>query len=128
MKSKFKYIAAVMFMASALLFFQGCKKDILENTDKTRLNETTQWAGESNADIFLNDIYNNLPNYYNAPENLDNFTDDNDAGFYYGSWNFKQGNIDVSSTNYGIWGSASGPADLDRLNWSDAYKTIRKCN
>ncbi|MES2109754.1 MAG: RagB/SusD family nutrient uptake outer membrane protein, partial [Bacteroidota bacterium] len=92
MKSKFKYTAAVMFIAGALLSFQGCKKDILENTDKTRLNETTQWAGESNADIFLNDIYNNLPNYYNSPENLDNFTDDNDAGFYYGSWNFKQGN------------------------------------
>ncbi|MES2109753.1 MAG: RagB/SusD family nutrient uptake outer membrane protein, partial [Bacteroidota bacterium] len=33
-----------------------------------------------------------------------------------------------SSTNYGIWGGAAGPADLDRLNWSDAYKTIRKCN
>lgn len=105
----------------------ACKK-VLENTDKSRLTEDTQWSGEGNADIFLNDIYNNLPDLYNAPENLDNFTDDNDAGFYYGSWNYKQGNIDASSTYYGIWGSACGPADVSRFNWTDDYKTIRKCN
>jgi len=128
MKSKFKYTAAILFIAGALLSFQGCKKNILENTDKSRLNEVTQWSGESNADVFLNDIYGNLPNYYNSPENLDNFTDDNDAGNYYGSWNFKQGNIDASSTNYDVWGTTVGPADLNKLNWADSYKTIRKCN
>lgn len=106
----------------------SCKKDFLENADKTKLTDDTQWASEGNADIFLNDIYNNLPDLYNAPENLDNFTDDNDAGFYYGSWNFKQGIINPASTNYSIWGGDAGPADISRFNWTDAYNTIRKCN
>ncbi|OCX53001.1 glycan metabolism protein RagB [Mucilaginibacter sp. PPCGB 2223] len=120
-----------LFVISAILataVLAGCKKDILDNTNKASLTETTQWASEGNADIFLNDIYNNLPNLYNAPENLDNFTDDNDAGIYYSSWNWKQGILDASSTNYSIWGSSVGPADINRYNWTDAYTTIRKCN
>jgi len=105
----------------------SCTK-VLDNTDKTRLTEETQWSSEGNADIFLNYIYNNLPDMYNSPENLDNFTDDNDAGFYYGSWTFKQGIIDPASTYYVIWGGNAGPADISRFNWSDAYATIRRCN
>ncbi len=88
----------------------------------------TQWASEGNADIYLNDLYNNLPDMYNSPENLDNFTDDNDAGFYYGSNNYKQGIVNPASTNYSIWGGQAGPADINRFNWTDAYSTIRKCN
>ncbi len=107
--------------------FSSCDKS-LDNLEKSRLTEETQWANDDNADLFLNEIYNNLPLLYNDAENLDNFTDDNDAGFYYGSWNFKQGNIDPASTNYSIWGSAVGPADLNRHNWPACYATIRKCN
>ena len=105
----------------------SCEK-ILDNTSKTTLTEDTQWSGEGNADIFLNDIYNNLPDMYNSPENLDNYTDDNDAGFYYGSWNYKQGIVDPSSTNYSIWGGSASTADISRFNWTDDYATIRKCN
>lgn len=114
------------FLAVAVI--TGCKKNILTNVQKSSLNETTQWANPSNADIFLNDIYNNLPNLYNSPESLDNFTDDNDAGIYYASWNWKQGIVDATSTNYSIWGSQSGTSDIDRYNWGAAYTTIRKCN
>ena len=106
----------------------SCRKNILDNTNKASLTEATQWSSQGNADIFLNDIYNNLPNLYNSPENLDNFTDDNDAGIYYGSWSWKQGILDQSSTNYSIWGGTAGPADINRYNWTDAYSTIRKCN
>ena len=81
----FLFYSCILIIAICLY---SCKKDFLENTDKTKLTDDTQWASEGNADIFLNDIYNNLPDLYNAPENLDNYTDDNDAGFYYGSWNF----------------------------------------
>ncbi len=34
-----------------------------------------------------------MPDIYAQPENLDNFTDDNDAGFYYNSWKYKDGNL-----------------------------------
>src|SRR3569833_528064 len=99
-KNKIKNV--VICTAILLTSIAGCKKDILSNSNKSSLIETTQRASESNADIFLNDVYNNLPNLYNSPENLDNFTDDNDAGIYYSSWNFKQGIIDESSTYYSV--------------------------
>jgi hypothetical protein len=124
-KNYFLLYGCVLLLAVGLY---SCKKDFLDNTDKTKLTDVNQWASEGNADIFLNDIYNNLPDMYNSPENLDNFTDDNDAGFYYGSWNFKQGIVNPASTYYVIWGGDAGTADISRFNWTDAYNTIRKCN
>jgi len=126
--NKYKIVSVVICAIVMLTALWGCKKDVLANSDKANLTETTQWADQANADIFLNDVYNNLPDLYNSPENLDNFTDDNDAGIYYSSWTFKQGNIDATSTYYSIWGSACGVADLNRFNWTDDYTTIRKCN
>ncbi len=117
----------VIVCSILLLYGVSCSKT-LDNTDKTKLTPDVQWSSEGNADIFLNYIYNNLPDMYNSPENLDNFTDDNDAGFYYGSWTFKQGIIDPASTYYVIWGGNAGPADINRFNWPDAYTTIRRCN
>jgi hypothetical protein len=117
----------IIVCSIVLLFGVSCSKT-LDNTDKTKLSGDVQWSSEGNADIFLNYIYNNLPDMYGSPENLDNFTDDNDAGFYYGSWAFKQGIIDPASTNYSIWGGTAGPADISRHNWADAYTTIRRCN
>jgi hypothetical protein len=124
-KNYFLLYGCILLLAVGLY---SCKKDFLDNTDKTKLTDVNQWASEGNADIFLNDIYNNLPDMYNSPENLDNFTDDNDAGFYYGSWNFKQGIVNPASTYYVIWGGDAGTADISRFNWTDAYNTIRKCN
>jgi hypothetical protein len=123
-------ILNLLLTASLLAYLSGCNEDdYLENTNKSVLTDETQWKSESNADIYLNDIYNNLHDFYDyCPENLDNFTDDNDAGFYYTSWNWKQGIVDPSSTNYTIWGGKTGPACLDRLNWAAAYSSIRKCN
>ena len=100
--------------------------DFLENVSKTNLTDVTMWASEGNADIFLNDIYNGLPIKSNEPENLDNFTDDNDAGFYYTSYNWKKGIVDPSSGNFDVWGGTSGPTDW--ANWSSTFTKVRKCN
>ncbi|MBS1564905.1 MAG: RagB/SusD family nutrient uptake outer membrane protein, partial [Bacteroidetes bacterium] len=58
-----------------LLGLLSCDKN-LDNQQKTSLDDNTQWASESNADIFLNDVYGQLPDMYSQPETLDNFTDD----------------------------------------------------
>lgn len=104
----------------------SCNKQFLENTDKTKLTDATQWSTEGNADLFLNDIYNTLPNYWNQPENLDNYTDDNDAGFYYTSYNWKQGIISPAANDYTVWGGITGSGDL--TNWPAIFINIRKCN
>jgi hypothetical protein len=106
--------------------FFSCTKDFLENTDKTQLTDELQWSSEGNADIFLNDIYGSLPNYWNQPENLDNFTDDNDAGFYYTSYNWKQGIVSPAGTDYTVWGGITGSGDL--TNWPAIFTAVRKCN
>jgi len=106
----------------------SCDKN-LDNENKTSLNDNTQWASESNADLFLNDVYDQLPDMYSQPENLDNFTDDNDAGFYYNSWKYKDGNLDPASTNYTLFGGgATGVQTVSRYNWPALYTSIRKCN
>src|SRR4051812_3273949 len=92
------------FMALLVMTAMSCKKDFLDNTNKTNLTDDTQWASEGNADIYLNDIYNGVPNKGNEPESLDNYTDDNDAGFYYTSWNWKKGIVSPSSGNFDVWG------------------------
>jgi len=112
-----------------LVSIYSCKDSVngfLDNQNKSKLTDNTQWESEGNADIFLNNIYGSLPNYWNQPENLDNFTDDNDAGFYYTSWNWKKGIVDPSASWYGVWGGTTGPADL--TNWDSTYTYVRKCN
>jgi hypothetical protein len=114
-----------MLLIGGMPFF-SCTKDFLENTDKTQLTDEMQWSSEGDADIFLNDIYGSLPNYWNQPENLDNFTDDNDAGFYYTSYNWKQGIVSPAGTDYTVWGGITGSGDL--TNWPAIFTAIRKCN
>jgi len=106
----------------------SCDKS-LNNQQKTSLDDNTQWVSESNADIFLNDVYDQLPDIYSQPENFDNFTDDNDAGFYYNSWKYKDGNLDPASNNYTLFGGgATGIGTISRCNWPAIYTSIRKCN
>lgn len=83
-----------IFIGCILLSTFSCKKDFLDNPEKTRLTDANQWQSEGNADIFLNDIYNDLSNKWNTPNNLDNYTDDNDYGFYLISYRSRQGILD----------------------------------
>ncbi len=120
-------ITSSLFLIGLLLMITfSCKKDFLENVSKTNLTDATQWASEGNADIFLNDIYGNLPNKGNEPENLDNFTDDNDNGFYYTSWNWRNGIVTPTSGGFDVWSGQCGPVDW--ANWSSTYMKVRKCN
>src|SRR5205085_1822316 len=126
MKSR-KYILYAC-LATAFFGLFACDKH-LDNVSKTGLTDPTQWASESNADIFLNDVYDQLPDMYSQPETLDNFTDDNDAGFYYASWKYKDGILDPSQSNYGLFGGgAVGVATISRYNWAALYTSIRKAN
>nr|AGU10173.1 Starch-binding associating with outer membrane [uncultured organism] len=127
MKPYIKNIIHTCLLA-ATVGLSSCDKD-LDNESKTNLTDATQWVSESNADIFLNDVYDQIPDIYSQPENLDNFTDDNDGGFYYASFKYKQGILDPAATNYTLFGGgAVGVATVNRYNWSALYTAIRKCN
>lgn len=109
------------------LFTTSCNEDFLENDIKSRLTDDMQWASEGNADLFLNDIYAVLSNKWNSPDNLDNFTDDNDAGFYWKSYSWRQGIVDPAVNNGTPMDHANGNA-TDYASWAAGFLKIRKCN
>ncbi len=122
-------IVNVLIAGVILITVYSCNgvDNILNNTDKVKLTENTQWKSESTADIFLNDIYGSLDILYNSPESLDNFTDFNDAGYYYPSWKWKQGILTTESYDGNIFdGRAVGPGAI--IEWKNTYTRIRKCN
>lgn len=135
MKNKKQIILAALL--GLCLSTISCNEDFLDNEIKSRLTDETQWATEGNADIFLNDIYHDLSNKWNSPENLDNFTDDNDAGFYWRSYSWKQGIVDPSvnqgspmDNEYNTRAFVNNETNhaTDYATWSAGYYKIRKCN
>ncbi len=123
---KIKKIKNIVFIGLILLSILSCnQEDFLETMNKSNLTDATMWASEGNADIFLNDIYSSLPNRF-TPDPLDDFTADNDGGWYYTSRNWRKGIVEASSNNYSVWFGISGPTD--QSNWPVTYENVRKCN
>ena len=61
MNSQYKGLTVLLLamMAAAT----ACKKDdFLNVVAKGQVSDATVWASEGNADLFLNDIYDGLPN------------------------------------------------------------------
>jgi hypothetical protein len=126
--SDFKMIRNIAFIGLLLFGIISCNQDdFLETTDRSKLTDATMWACEWNADTYLNDCYDQLPEKSNQPDNLDNFTDDNAAGWYYTSWNWKKGIVEASGGAYGsVWFGTTGPAQYE--GWATLYDKVRKLN
>ena len=111
-----------------VLILCGCsQEDFLENANKQNLTDETQWASESNADIFLNDCYSEIPLKWNFAENLDYYSDDYNISHYYTASNWRQGICLVpgeSTTNE--WGGTQGPTY--GYTWASFSTKIRKLN
>lgn len=102
-------------------------EDFLENINKSNLTDQTQWASEPNADIYLNDIYSEIPKNYNNSEQLDYYTDDYNISHYYTASNWRQGIcLAPSSSTTGAWGGTHGPTH--GYSWSVFFTKLRKCN
>src|ERR1700759_1394099 len=103
----------------------SCNK-YLNNTPKNSIAGDAQWADTASADLFLNNIYGNLSNNGSTPDPLDSYTDDNDGGPYWLSWQWKQGIIGAS-VNGGTPVDNDGGA-MEYTDWAAVYTNIRKCN
>src|SRR5690554_6890462 len=111
-----------------VLILCGCsQEDFLENANKQNLTDETQWASESNADIFLNDCYSEIPLKWNFAENLDYYSDDYNISHYYTASNWRGGitAVPTQSTD-NVWGGTHGP--IYGYTWSSFFVKIRKCN
>lgn len=124
---KYNIIRNIVLAGLIILMGYSCQQDeFLETVSKSNLTDGTMWASDANADIFLNECYRDLAAKSNQADNLDNYTDDNDAGFYYTSWNWKKGIITASTNNYSIWFGQAGPAWC--ANWPGTYTKVRRLN
>ena len=122
-------------LALVLISTFSCKKYLNDNLNQTTNNgqavvdETVQWSTEGNADIFLNGLYGQLSNKNNTPDYLDDFTDDNDAGYYWRSYRWKQGIVGPSADAGLPMGEANQGASYgDYADWVAMFRKVRRCN
>lgn len=121
-------IIKTVCLAGSLALLSACE-DWLEIEPKDRFGDTTVWGSEENADMFLNDIYNQLPHLNNETQNLDQYSDNSYVG---AEWMNSRTTIYTGALSPTSW--IPGPWDMwkwGRQNNDDAkgqYERIRSCN
>lgn len=121
---KISYIknASHFLILFLLLGLGACTKDNFLNVpDKGTLTNLSTFASQDNADLFVNDIYQNLPDGNNNDENLDQYTDNDFCGA-----NYMTGQATVRSNAINPTNVPNGPSNM--FNWNTNYSIIRKCN
>ena len=128
MKGLIYKISTIGICASLLFGAISCDtEDFLENENKSKLTDATQWASEANADIFINDVYSEIPRICTLAEQLDYYTDDYNISHYYTASNWRQGICQApASSNDSPWGGTYGPTN--GYNWRTFFVKLRKCN
>lgn len=115
-------LAAALLLGAALLL-NGCKKDDFLNVDpKNALNEASAYSSETNADLVVNDIYNNISSSYNDSNQTTEQYSDN--SFCAAGWQTAQTVVRagaISPANV-----PNGPGGM--WSWEGGYGKIRKCN
>lgn len=116
-----KYFFRISLLVAITIAVGACRKDnFLDVPPKGSLTNETTFSSESNADLFVNDIYNSLPDLNNEYQVLDQWTDNSDVGA-----NWMDGVL-VRSNSLNPSNSSSGPANM--FSWTGNYTNIRKCN
>lgn len=121
-------IIKTVCLAGSFALLSACE-DWLEIEPKDRFGDTTVWGSEENADMFLNDIYNQLPHLNNETQNLDQYSDNSYVG---AEWMNARTTIYTGALSPTSW--IPGPWDMwkwGRQNNDDAkgqYERIRSCN
>ena len=104
-------------------------EDWLEIAPKDRFSDNVVWGSETNANMFLNDIYNQLPHLNNETQCLEQYSDNSYVG---AEWMNARTTIYTAALSPTSW--IPGPWDMwkwGRQNNEDAkgqYERIRSCN
>jgi hypothetical protein len=125
MKTIIKYISInCLLLTMVSLLNTSCKKSLdssLNVTPHDRLTGDQVFTSTSTADLFLNDIYNSLPDGNNYYDVFDNWSDNSICGY---NW--------TNSRNEALQATYT-PATINftqalNLDWATNYAYIRKCN
>ncbi len=110
------------------LLLAGCSKDgFLEVPNNSAVSSETAFSTESSADLVLNDIYDNLPDFNSTVfEPFDTWSDDLMTGF---NWNISS-QVARTKTNINpttvLWYDWEAPSMW--LEWNTLHRRVRKCN
>jgi starch-binding outer membrane protein, SusD/RagB family len=110
-------------VALAVVTLVSCKPD-LEVVPRDQISDLTVWGNSTNADLFLNDIYNNLPEINTETQLLDQYTDNQYVG---AEWMWGRTTIATATINPN--NIPPGPGENGGMwVWNTTYARIRKCN
>lgn len=121
MKLKYLKNGQLFLLALLVISISSCKKGFLDVPPKGFLTDESAFASEANADLVVNDIYNNLPDLNNETQASDQYTDNSFCG---AAWETGQSVIRANALNAG--NTPDGPAGA--WKWETVYTNIRKCN
>lgn len=129
MKPFFHILYTMPFFISVLII-SGCFKDSNLNVDNlAAVSGDATFASEATADLFLNDVYLNLPDLNNNIfDPFDNWSDNGMCGFDWTSTTFAlrdMANTLNASSDVGL--CTSGDA-VSWMYWYRLYLNVRKCN
>ncbi len=111
----------VFLLALLIISIGSCKKDdFLTVPPSGVLTSVNTFSSQSNADLFVNNIYNRMPDIQGS-EVLDQWTDNSECGATNQEGDTKIRNNGLSSGN-----STNGPGNI--YNWGANYGSIRACN
>lgn len=125
---KLHTITKSLLLVASIGLFSSCE-DWLEIVPKDRFSDTVVWGSEDNADMFLFDIYNQLPHLNNETQCLEQYSDNSYVG---AEWMNARTTIYTAALSPTSW--IPGPWDMwkwGRENNGDAkgqYERIRSCN
>ncbi|ETZ19161.1 RagB/SusD family nutrient uptake outer membrane protein [Pedobacter sp. V48] len=123
---KFKYsrdIAKVFLLSLLVISISSCKKDgFLDVPAKGILTNKSTFETQNNAELFVNDIYDRLPDGNDATDRtLEAYSDNNNV-----TATNHEAQERVRSNALSPGNATNGPAD--QLGWIRNYEQIRRCN
>ncbi|MDR1116554.1 MAG: RagB/SusD family nutrient uptake outer membrane protein [Tannerella sp.] len=105
------------------LLLNACNDEILDVIPQDQLSDATVWSDENTADLFLNDIYANLPDGNDWYDPFENYSDNSMCGY---GWTTSRG-LEREGTYTAAGNYPEGSSGL-RLWWDSNYGYIRRCN
>ncbi len=121
MKCKNKIEKNFLILALFAISLGSCKKDdFLSVAPKGILTDASTFSSQTNADLFVNNIYNRLPGIQGS-EVLDQWTDNSECGATNQEGAAKIRNNALTASN-----ATGGPNGI--YDWGTNYTSIRACN
>lgn len=118
-----KNIAKIFLLGFLVISIGSCKNDdFLDTPAKGILTNKSTFETQGNAELFINDIYDRLPDGNNGTDRtLEGWTDNNNV-----TATNHEGQDRIRSNALSPGNYTNGPAD--QLGWVRNYEQIRRCN